>query len=89
MSVLEWLGAYGHQRIHLAATGWGTIPALFAAVLSDRVEKVTLKNELESYEQIVNAQVYDWPLSSFVPDVLRNFDLPELRAALGDKLQQL
>jgi cephalosporin-C deacetylase-like acetyl esterase len=86
LSVLDWLAAYGHGRIHLAASGWGTFPALFAAVLSDRVEKVTLKGALESYESVARAQTYDWPLSSFMPDVLRRFDLPDLRRALGLKL---
>jgi pimeloyl-ACP methyl ester carboxylesterase len=89
LRVLDWLAAYGHDRIHLAATGWGTFPALFAAVLSDRAEKVTLKGALESYESIAKAQTYDWPLSSFVPDVLRRFDLPDLRKALGPKLTML
>lgn len=89
LCVLDWLASYGHDRIHLAATGWGTVPALFAAVLSDRVEKVTLKGALESYQSVVNAQTYEWPLSSFVPDVLRHFDLPDLRRALGSKLTML
>jgi dienelactone hydrolase len=89
LSVLDWLAAYGHDQIHLAATGWGTFPALFAAVLSGRVAKLTLKGALDSYEEVAMAQTYDWPLSSFVPDVLRRFDLPELRAALGDKVVTL
>jgi hypothetical protein len=55
-------------------------------VLSDRVEKVTLKGALDSYESVARAQTYDWPLSSFVPDVLRRFDLPDLRRSLGSKL---
>ena len=89
LSVLDWLAGYGHDRIHLAATGWGTVPGLLAAVLSDRVDKVTLKGALVSYESVARKQTYEWPLSSFVPDVLRRFDLPELRRALGDKLTML
>ena len=86
LTVLEWLAGYGHDWIHLAASGSGTVPALFAALLSERVTKTTLKGALESYEQVALAQTYEWPLSSFVPDVLRRFDLPEIRAALGDKV---
>ena len=89
LSVLDWLAAYGHDRIHLAASGWGTFPALFAALLCDRVEKVTLKGALDSYESVAKAQIYEWPSSAFVPDVLRQFDLPDLRRALGDKLTML
>ena len=89
LSVLDWLAAYGHDPIHLAASGWGTFPALFAAVLSDRVATLTLKGALTSYEEVALAQTYDWPLSTFIPDVLRQFDLPELRATVGNKLTLL
>ncbi len=89
LRVLDWLASYGHGQIHLASSGWGTFPALFAAALSDRVAKLTLKGALASYEELAMAQTYEWPLSSFVPDVLRHFDLPDLRAALGPKLTML
>ena len=36
LRVLDWLGDVGHKEVHLVAKGWGTIPATFAAVLSDR-----------------------------------------------------
>ncbi len=89
LRVLDWLAAYGHNRIHLAATGWGTVPATFAATLSDRVGRITLENALVSYESVARSKTYEWPLSCFVPDVLRRFDLPELRRGLGDRLTML
>src|SRR6185369_15210109 len=33
LRVLDWLKANGHEEIHLAARGWGAIPATFAALL--------------------------------------------------------
>lgn len=75
--VLDWLGSAGHDGIHLAAKGWGTLPALFAALLSDRVAEVTLKGAPPSYAAIAEAEEYVWPLSSFVPGVLSRFDLPD------------
>lgn len=85
LCVLDWLAANGHPEVHLAARGWGTIPASFAAVLSPVVTKVTLKNALTSYSDIAESETYRWPLSAFVPNVLASFDLPDCYAALKAK----
>ncbi len=85
LRVLDWLGSLGHREIHLAAKGWGTIPATFAALLSDSVVQVTLKNNPKSYTHIAEANQYTWPLSAFVPDVLKTFDLPDCYWELAEK----
>lgn len=86
LSVLDWLASVGHSEVHLAARGWGTFPATFAALLSDqRVSQITLKNALTSYTDIAESETYDWPLSSFIPGVLEKFDLPDCYRALGDQ----
>ncbi len=85
LRVLEWLAAQGHEGIHVAANGWGTIPATFASVLSDRVGRVTLKNAPESYSAIAQAEDYAWPLSSLLPGVLDKFDLPDCYRELKSK----
>lgn len=85
LRVLDWLRDIGHTEVHLVAKGWGAIPATFAALLSDAVTRVTLKNALTSYADVAQTEAYVWPLSCFVPDVLRAFDLPECYAALGAK----
>lgn len=77
LRVLEWLGSFGHEQVHLVANGWGTIPATLAAILSDQVVQVTLKSPLASYGELAQTEIYDWPLSSLAPDVLHEFDLPE------------
>lgn len=90
LRVLEWLKGIGHQEVHLVATGWGAVPATFAALLSDLVTRVTLKNALTSYADVARAEVYAWPLSCFVPGALKSFDLPECYAALeSKKLKQI
>jgi dienelactone hydrolase len=89
LSVLEWLQECGHSQVHLAAKGWGTVPAAFAALLSDRVEQVTLKNALASYASIAESPEYSWPLSSMVPAVLEHFDLPDCYRALEPKKLRL
>lgn len=85
LRVLDWLKANGHEEVHLAARGWGAIPATFAALLSGGVKQVTLKNALTSYGEIAETEEYRWPLASFVPGVLAKFDLPDCYHALEAK----
>lgn len=88
--VLDWLKSVGHTDIHLAARGWGTIPATLAALFSPNVKQVTLKNALTSYTEIAESESYSWPLSSFLPNVLAYFDLPDCYAELqSKKLKQI
>ncbi len=85
LRVLDWLKANGHKEVHLAARGWGAIPAAFAALLSDGVKQMTLKNALTSYAEVAETEDYQWPLSCLLPDVLKSFDLPDCYRALKAK----
>jgi dienelactone hydrolase len=89
LRVLDWLKSHGHEEVHVAARGWGTIPATFAALLSEVVAQVTLKNPLTSYRDIAESEVYYWPLSSLLPGVLQRFDLPDCYEALKGKQLRL
>ncbi len=89
LGVIALLASRGYTRIHLAASGWGTIPATFAAVLSEHVVQVSLKGAMESFAAIAESEDYDWPLSSFVPGVLGVLDLPDCYAALVQKGLQM
>ena len=88
LRVLEWLAAAGHDQVHLIANGWGAIPGTFAAVLSDRVVRVTLHHALTSFEDVATTADYAWPLSTLPPDVLRHFDLPDCYRRLQKKALQ-
>ncbi len=85
MRVVQWLIANGHEEVHLAARGWGALPAAFAALLSDKVKQVTLKNALTSYADLVAEEDQKWPYAAMVPDALKRFDLPDVYAALSAK----
>ncbi len=85
LRVLDWLASLGHTRVHLAGRGWGALPAAFAAVLSDTVAQVTLKNALASYSEVAEAERYAWPLSALLPGALLDFDLPDCYLALEKK----
>jgi hypothetical protein len=90
LGVLAWLKSHGYKRLHLAALGRGTIPATFAAVVCEEVVEVTLKNALTSYAALVESEDYSWPLSSFQPDILKQFDLTDCYRFLAEKrLRQL
>jgi len=85
LRVIDWLDRVGHNRIHLVAKGRGTLPATFAALLSDRVRQITLKQAFPSYTAIAETEIYDCPLSSMLPHVLAHFDLPDCYRALQAK----
>lgn len=85
LRVIAWLKSCGHDEVHVVAKGWGALPATFAAVLSDEVVQVTLKHALARYADIAEVEDYHWPLSAFVPGVLRMFDLPDCYRELERK----
>jgi dienelactone hydrolase len=90
LRVLDWLKDNGHTEIHLAGKGWGSLAATFAALFSDQVTQVTLKNGLTSYAEVAETEHYNWPLSCLVDGVLERFDLPDCYAALkSKKLRQI
>jgi len=85
LRVLDWLKSCGHEEIHIVGKGWGALPATFAAVLSEHIKQVTLKNALTSYSDIAESETYNWPLSTLLPNVLKYFDLPDCYRALREK----
>jgi pimeloyl-ACP methyl ester carboxylesterase len=89
LRVIQLLLASGHQEIHLAGRGWGALPAAFAALLSDEVRQVTLKNALTAFGEVVAADDYKWPYAIMLPTVLKQFDLPDCYAALKPKQLKL
>lgn len=85
LRLISWLKSLGHDEIHLAGKGLGAIPATFAALLSDSVNQVTLKNTLTSYSDVAESEIYNCPLSIIVPGILKIFDLPDCYKALAGK----
>lgn len=88
LRVLEWLRDNDYTNIHLAAKGWGALPATFAGLISNTVNQVTLKNALTSFSLLAETEEYSWPLSTLVPNILRFFDLPDCYKALENKRLQ-
>lgn len=86
LSVIQWLIAHGHEEIHLVASGWGALPAAFAALNHQAIKKVELHHALSSYQNIVDDPDYAWPDALMVPHILRYMDLPQIYSALGNRL---
>jgi dienelactone hydrolase len=85
LRLMQLLKATGHAQVHVVAKGWGAIPATYPSLLSDEVAQITLKNAPESYSIIAESEDYNWPLSTFVPGVLKTWDLPDCYRALQSK----
>lgn len=85
LRVIQLLLSGGHQEVHLAGKGWGTLPGVFAAMLSERVVQVTLKNALGSFGELIESEDYQWPYAAMLPQVLKHFDLPACYAELESK----
>ncbi|MEI6502687.1 MAG: hypothetical protein WCP21_16885, partial [Armatimonadota bacterium] len=89
LRVMQLLGERGYEKFHLAGRGRGSLIALFAALLDERVAQVTLKNAPVSYFEITQDEDYTWPLSGMVWGMLQKLDLPDCYRALGKKLTLL
>jgi len=85
LRTLDFMGAYGYDQVHMVGRGWGSIPAAFAALLDDRVVRVTLRHAPISYREMAETEMQTWPLSAMLPDVLEHFDLPDVYRALAEK----
>lgn len=73
------------EQIRLFARDNAAVPALFAALLESRIARVTTEGGPDSYLALCEADTHRGLLNILVPGVLRDFDLPDVRAALGDR----
>lgn len=90
LRVIQLLAAAGHTDIHLAAQGWGALPATFAAILCPEVKQVTLKHALTSFHDLAIHDDQQWPAAAMLPHVLEHFDLPSCYEELaGKNLRQI
>lgn len=67
--------------------GRGCIPALMAALLSDKIHFLKLTEEsIGSYEEILDDPFDELPLSFMAPGILKEMDLPDMKKAVAHKL---
>jgi dienelactone hydrolase len=76
----------GPQRgFHLIADGPAALVALHVAALDDRIKSVELTHGLISWSAVATTPLSRGQLSSVVPGVLEDYDLPDLAAALAPR----
>ncbi len=86
---LDFMAEYGYDEVHMVGRGWGAIPAALAALLDDRVRRVTLRHAPISWSEMTETEMQVWPLSVMLPGALNAFDLPDVYRALTTKRLQL
>jgi hypothetical protein len=72
-------------KIAIAANGRLTVPALFAAALTQEIESLYLSAGLASFRDIVESENYKQPLANLIPNMLASVDLPQLARALAPR----
>ena len=83
--VLESRGDVDPSRIAVLGKGYGGVLALVLAALQPKVEKVAIEGTVLSYMEIARARYHEGLTAAFIPGVLRDFDLPDLAAALAPR----
>jgi hypothetical protein len=73
------------KHIGIFGKGNAAAVALFAAALEPRIEKVACEDGPISYLDLVRAPVHDEIADLIVPGVLKDFDLPEVAAAIAPR----
>ena len=71
------------RPIAVAASGFTTVPALFAAAIDKRLDRVYLSGGLLSFEVLCEKPDYEQPFGNFVPGLLLHTDLPAIARDLA------
>ena len=78
----------GGADVHLIGRGVGSVPVALAALLHDSELTCELVHYLPSYQLLIDNPLHNWPFSCFIENCLGTFDLPDIYAALGDRLKK-
>ncbi|MBQ6245386.1 MAG: hypothetical protein IJK04_00860, partial [Kiritimatiellae bacterium] len=82
LAAIELLAANGAKKVRLEGHGLGAVPALFAALLSDKVNDLEITDAIESFEAEANNPASLLPLSCIPPGILKVTDLPAILITL-------
>jgi dienelactone hydrolase len=73
------------KPVFIAAQGFLSAPALFAAAVEPAIAALYLAGGLVSFAEIVATEEYKQPFGNFVPNLLLHTDLPDLAASLAPR----
>ena len=85
LQALRGLDGEARMPIHLVGLGAGGPIVLHAALLSDRIESVTVERSVPSWSLVARTKSPRGDLASVVPGVLASYDLPDLVSALAPR----
>lgn len=73
------------RKISVSGKGLAALPALYAAALDTRIQKVALEEMLASYQSMVDRRIHHEMWENVVPGALRYFDLPDLVRSIAPR----
>jgi len=75
----------------IGCIGWGIggLLALYAAAIDERLEQVAAIEALCSYKSLLDSPLYRYNFSTFIPDVIRRFDLCDVAALVAPRTLML
>jgi cephalosporin-C deacetylase-like acetyl esterase len=88
LAAVDWLEQRGDvlpDRIAIVGKGKAAVPALYAAVFDERIGRAAFEDMLVSYRAAVEHRINRDVLENVVVGALRQYDLPDLAAALAPR----
>lgn len=88
MALVAALAAYAPlagRSIWVAARGLLTVPALFAAALETRIERLYLAGGLVSFRNLAETENYNYAFGNTVFGLLKHLDLPDAAAMIAPR----
>jgi dienelactone hydrolase len=73
------------KPLFIAARGFMTVPALFAAGIEPGIAGLYLAEGLTSFADVAAAEDYRQPFGNFIPNLLMHTDLPEVAASVAPR----
>lgn len=74
------------NRLIVGGTGCGALVALFVAATSESVRRVVTRDQLVSYQALVETVPHQWTPMVFIDSILETIDIPDLLAILANEL---
>lgn len=74
---------WGNRKVVIAALGFTTVPALFAAAIDRGLSGLYLAGGLVSFENLCSVEDYTHPFGNFVPRLLHHTDLPAITKSVA------
>ena len=73
------------DKISAVGVGMGGLLVMHAAALDERISEVTSENALISYKSLALNEVYDYHVKSFIPNILKYYDMADVAALIAPR----